>query len=378
MTTTYRQDLEGSDIVDILEESNIELAGGLKKHKLLDLTDHSDKGEGIYTVMTSGASGFTINLPTPTGSQDRRIYCIKESGLSGNLVTLRTDGIATVFNPGSNTSFTFPAQDDTMWIVIDDAVGSYIIKEYGAQPELTNLSIFSANKRTDTNIDPDTAELTLIGSGYYVVNFSGMDPSYSTIYDNDTLLNPSGRSLTIKNSGTYRVAFRYSNGNVPSTHMYIRVNGIRTNISVFTRSDFNGYHGEGILELSKDDELEFEILQYDLWQASHFILHQLSQKSIIQVNPTLVTPETLSYLHASMNSVQSTTINDHIRYDKILSQIGSNITLDISSPYTTALGNVASVGRITLKANKHYHVTARFRSSNSHSSMHLINVQTGE
>jgi len=253
MTATYRQDLEGSDIVDILEESNIELAGGLKKHKLLDLTDHSDKGGGIYTVMTSGISGFTIDLPTPTGSQDRRIYCIKESELSGNLVTLQTDGIATVFNPGSNTSFTFPAQDDTMWIVIDDAVGSYIVKEYGAQPDLTNLSLFSAIKLTNTSSDSDTSESTMIGSGYNVVDFNGLDPSLTTVYDNDSILDTSGRYLTIKNSGAYRVAFRYSNGNNPTTHMYVRVNGIRTNASVYVREDFNGHHGEAIMELSVGD-----------------------------------------------------------------------------------------------------------------------------
>jgi len=72
----------------------------------------------------------------------------------------------------------------------------------------------------------------------------------------------------------------------------------------------------------------------------------------------MVVPETLSYLQATMSTNQTTVLNDHVRYDTINTSIGSNITLDTSSPYTTSLGNVPSVGRITLKAGKHYHVNA--------------------
>jgi hypothetical protein len=47
---------------------------------------------------------------------------------------------------------------------------------------------------------------------------------------------------------------------------------------------------------------------------------------------------------------------DHIRYNTVLHQAGTKITLDTSSAYTTAL-NVPSIGRITLNPGR-YHIKA--------------------
>lgn len=46
-------------------------------------------------------------------------------------------------------------------------------------------------------------------------------------------------------------------------------------------------------------------------------------------------------------------VTDHIKFDTVLFSTGSNISLNTSSPYTTTTG-AASIGRITLAANKTY------------------------
>jgi len=62
-----------------------------------------------------------------------------------------------------------------------------------------------------------------------------------------------------------------------------------------------------------------------------------------------------SYMTGYNNATYSTNVDvgDHIKFDSIYNNEGSDITLDISTTYTTTL-NVASIGRITLKAGKTY------------------------
>lgn len=230
------------------------------------------------------------------------------------------------------------------------------------------LAFFSANRTNLSSVDSDTSESTLIGSGYNVVDFGGLDPNVSTVYDPMGLLEPSGRSLLIPSTGVYRLGFSYSNGNVPASNTYIRVNGVRTNITAFVREGFAGHHGEGIIELQKDDQIEYEIAVYDLWQVSHFVLQQLS----------ITLPEELSYLQASLNVNQSVDIGDHTNFDNTEINIGTNITLNTSDPYTTT-NNVKSAGRISLSGGpgKRYKVMARFWTGGSQAEMDIVDVEDG-
>ncbi len=65
----------------------------------------------------------------------------------------------------------------------------------------------------------------------------------------------------------------------------------------------------------------------------------------------------LSYMTGfnANNYVDNLFPGDHLKFDSIHSSRGNDITLDVSTPYTTML-NVASVGRITLKAGKTYSI----------------------
>lgn len=57
-------------------------------------------------------------------------------------------------------------------------------------------------------------------------------------------------------------------------------------------------------------------------------------------------------------SAQTTNINgnDHIKFDSVYFQVGSGISLDSSSPYSTAFGD-PSIGRFTLAPNHTYKMT---------------------
>jgi hypothetical protein len=60
----------------------------------------------------------------------------------------------------------------------------------------------------------------------------------------------------------------------------------------------------------------------------------------------------LSRLMASAGGSPATT-DDHVRFSAPSLQVGNNIIVDTTSPYTTALG-VPSVGRITLQPGTYY------------------------
>lgn len=74
-------------------------------------------------------------------------------------------------------------------------------------------------------------------------------------------------------------------------------------------------------------------------------------------NPTISTVDK-AILHAGVTSGYSTNIagNDHIKFATNIFTRGTGITLDRTTTYTTAT-NVASLGRITLVANKTYKLT---------------------
>lgn len=62
----------------------------------------------------------------------------------------------------------------------------------------------------------------------------------------------------------------------------------------------------------------------------------------------------LSRLIAKASGAVGVVPDDHVQFDNVLHSIGSNITLDVVSPYTTALA-VPSLGRITLQPGT-YHI----------------------
>jgi collagen type VII alpha len=77
----------------------------------------------------------------------------------------------------------------------------------------------------------------------------------------------------------------------------------------------------------------------------------------VQANGSNVTT---SYLKATLGTSQTTNLTagtDHIKFDTVQTNFGSDITLDTATAYTSAQ-NVASLGRFTLKAGKTYRLTA--------------------
>lgn len=83
-------------------------------------------------------------------------------------------------------------------------------------------------------------------------------------------------------------------------------------------------------------------------------------------NAQLINPQVSSGGEVSSNFLMGTLSTgqfsnlgfiDHIKYDQIMNQFGSDITLNTSTPYTTTL-NVDSIGRITLKAGGTYKMMA--------------------
>lgn len=66
--------------------------------------------------------------------------------------------------------------------------------------------------------------------------------------------------------------------------------------------------------------------------------------------------QTLSKFLCMASSQLGQAPNDHVQFDQVMTNVGSNITVDLTSAYTTAL-NVPSFGRITLKPGK-YHLRA--------------------
>jgi len=75
-----------------------------------------------------------------------------------------------------------------------------------------------------------------------------------------------------------------------------------------------------------------------------------------------------SYIHAYMVGTQTTNVGngDHIKWDTLGTQFGSDVTLDLATTYTSS-ANVASIGRFTLKAGKTYklYTSLRLRASSS-------------
>ena len=66
-----------------------------------------------------------------------------------------------------------------------------------------------------------------------------------------------------------------------------------------------------------------------------------------------------SYMQAFMNTTYSNlAATDHLRFDTVTTQSGSDITLDSATAYSTA-NNVPSIGRFTLKAGKTYKLSYR-------------------
>lgn len=65
-----------------------------------------------------------------------------------------------------------------------------------------------------------------------------------------------------------------------------------------------------------------------------------------------------SFLFGSMDTDQTTNlaIGDHVKFDNLIESRGSDITLDITTAYTTTVG-AASIGRLTLKAGRTYKIT---------------------
>jgi hypothetical protein len=71
-------------------------------------------------------------------------------------------------------------------------------------------------------------------------------------------------------------------------------------------------------------------------------------------------------------------VGDHIKFNAVYTFGGSDITLDVSSVYTTTL-NVASIGRITLKAGKTYSLWGSINNavSSSYGAFRWMNANTG-
>jgi hypothetical protein len=71
-------------------------------------------------------------------------------------------------------------------------------------------------------------------------------------------------------------------------------------------------------------------------------------------------------------------VGDHIKFQTVYTFGGSDITLDVATPYTTTL-NVASVGRITLKAGKTYSLWGSINNavSTSYGAHRWVNSDTG-
>ena len=71
---------------------------------------------------------------------------------------------------------------------------------------------------------------------------------------------------------------------------------------------------------------------------------------------TAVTGQSVDYMQVGLSANQTTNLlnnTDHVKFATILSGSGSGIILDSASAYSSAV-NVASIGRITLKAGKTY------------------------
>lgn len=65
------------------------------------------------------------------------------------------------------------------------------------------------------------------------------------------------------------------------------------------------------------------------------------------------------FVFGKMATQQTTNIsaNDHVKFDTLITSRGTSVALDTSTAYVTTAG-AASVGRITLKANKTYKLVA--------------------
>lgn len=62
------------------------------------------------------------------------------------------------------------------------------------------------------------------------------------------------------------------------------------------------------------------------------------------------------FMLAKMATQQAANIaaGDHVKFDTVVAFRGGDIALDVATTYVNTTGNVASVGRFTLKANKTY------------------------
>lgn len=88
-----------------------------------------------------------------------------------------------------------------------------------------------------------------------------------------------------------------------------------------------------------------------------------------------------SYVYAERSTDQTSVVDgvDHVGYNSILTQYGSDITVDTTSPYVTTT-NTSSLGRITLKAGKTYRIKGFASGSNAwnqYASFCWYNADTG-
>jgi hypothetical protein len=72
----------------------------------------------------------------------------------------------------------------------------------------------------------------------------------------------------------------------------------------------------------------------------------------------IVNNVTASFIQATLNVTQNANVaqDDHVKFDLVQQSFGSDITLDTSTSYTSAV-NVASVGRFTLRGGKTYRLS---------------------
>ena len=88
----------------------------------------------------------------------------------------------------------------------------------------------------------------------------------------------------------------------------------------------------------------------------------------------------LNSIHGFNNSTYSINVGvgDHIKFNGVVFVRGSNITLDVSSSYSTST-NTSSVGRITLAAGKTYKLTGSINNvvSASYNATRWYNSDTG-
>lgn len=359
-------------------------------------------GAILQAVAVTGATAYTTaaavgqRIALPAGSAGGGVTA------AGNVITVGSTGRYTVnalitATPTASTSMYVQLVRGTVVVAVqvvsasagvgvpvvwagDLTAGDTLDFRVGATSSLTaNVTTVSVDVRqapVATVADPGSVTPTALSYGRLThVGVAGFVPTINTaiVYDTagpgnlGTTVTPASGSITVTQPGRYAIgAFaivRLAASGTPA-RIAIFVNGVVAlsgpPAAASTANEAFTAHVDGDITLAAGDVVTVRpvAIAGNTWQQGDFTVRQVAALSV--VSPEVLTPTTLSRMEATLSAPQTvnlTTGTDHIRFNVVDQVVGSGITLDTATAYTSAAG-VASLGRFTVRGGGTYRLTA--------------------